>query len=497
MTSLVLEYSRYLMLLIVLLYSILNLYGLRSADVSWQNRLCRHQMFLVVLLQTLGYLIIYLKTEDLQMVIFYGVQVTVFLIYYLLFGLVYRHGSRILISNMLMLAAIGLMIQTRLDFDYAMRQFLFFCAGLVCTLLIPVIIRYLHFLARWGWLYAVLGLGILIVVWRLGNTSYGAQLSIGIGGFALQPSEFIKILFVFFTASMLHKSTSFRQVVITTVIAAAHVLVLVASTDLGSALVYFVAYLFMLFVATHQPLYLGAGFGSGALAAVGAYHLFAHVRVRVQMWRDPFYDYDNKSRQIAQSMMAIGTGGWLGSGFYQGMPKLISLVRNDFVFAAICEELGAIFAICIVIIYLGFVLQMIWVSTWMSELFYKIVGFGLAVMMGFQIFLHIGGVTKMIPCTGITLPLISYGGSSILTTMIMIGIIEGLHLMKEKEAQDLEYQRQEEEDERYYRNSRRYAEEDRRVRGEYEDDEYRRRQYEEDEEDFQEVTRRPGKYPPR
>ncbi len=502
MTSLVLEYSRYLMLLIVLLYSVLNLYGLRSADVAWQNRLCRHQMFLVLLLQSLGYLIIYLKTEDLQLVIFYGAQVIVFLVYYILFGLVYRHGSRILISNMLMLAAIGLMFQTRLDPEYALRQFFFICVGLVATLLIPVIIRYMHILAKWGWLYAILGLGILIIVWRLGNTSYGAQLSIGIGGFALQPSEFIKILFVFFTGAMLQKSTSFKQVVITTILAAGHVLVLVASTDLGSALVYFVAYLFMLFVATHQPLYLGAGFGSGALAAVGAYHLFSHVRVRVQMWRDPFYDYDNKSRQIAQAMMAIGTGGWLGSGFYQGMPKLISLVRNDFVFAAICEELGVIFAICIVIIYLGFVLQMIWVSTWMSELFYKIVGFGLAVMVGFQVFLHIGGVTKLIPCTGITLPLISYGGSSILTTMIMIGIVEGLHLMKEKEAQELEHQRREDEEERYEQESRRryeerrdrYPEEGRRDRY---PEENRRNRYPEESEDFREVPVRTRKRPER
>ena len=448
MINLALEYSRYLMLLIVILYSILNLYGLRSADVRFQNRLCRHQIFLIFCLQALGYLIIFLKTREIKMLAFYGIQAAVFLVYYLVFGMIYRHGSRILISNTLMLAAIGMMVQTRLDVNYALRQFVFLCAGLALTLLIPVVIRYMRFLAKWGWLYAILGLGLLVVVWRLGTTSYGAQLSIPIGSFALQPSEFIKILFVFFTASMLQRSTSFPNVVVTTAIAAMHVLVLVLSTDLGSALVYFISYIFMLFVATHQPLYLAAGFGSGGIAAVAAYHLFSHVRVRVKMWMDPFYDYDNRSRQIAQSMMAIGTGGWLGSGFYQGMPKLISLVRNDFVFAAICEELGAIFAVCLVIIYLGFVLQMIWVSTWMGEMFYKIVGFGLAIMFGVQSLLHIGGVTKMIPCTGITLPLVSYGGSSVLTTMIMIGIIEGLHLMKEKEVQELE--RREREEERLY-----------------------------------------------
>ena len=476
MTNLVLEYSRYLMLLIVLLYSILNLYGLRSVDVRWQNRLSRHQMFLLFLLHTLGYLIIYLKTSEIRMVAFYGIQLAVFFLYYVSFGFLYRHGSRLLIGNTLTLIVLGLMMQTRLDFEYAMRQFVFVCAGLILTLLIPVVIRYMHILAKWGWVYAIVGVGALVAVWVVGNTTYGAQLSISIGGFALQPSEFVKILFVFMTASMLQRSTSFRNVVIVTAIAAVHVLVLVASTDLGSALVYFVSYLFMLFVATHQPLYMAAGFGAGSAAAVGAYFLFSHVRVRVMMWKDPFFDYDNKSRQIAQSMFAISTGGWLGSGFYQGMPKLISLVRNDFVFAAICEELGVIFAICIIIIYLGFVLQMIWVSTWMNELFYKIVGFGLAVMFGFQVFLHIGGVTRMIPCTGITLPLISYGGSSVLTTLIMIGIIQGLHLMKEKEARvsdGYEGDYEEEYEEREY-SRRRLPEE-----------EYgRRRRAEEAEEDF-------------
>ena len=457
MVNLVLEYSRYLMLLILILYTILDLYALRSLDAVQQNRLCRHQMLLVILLHFLGYLIIYLKTEDMTLLIFYGIQAAVFIVYYMLFGVIYRTGSRILISNVLMLSAIGMMEQTRLDPEYAYRQFLFLCVGFVLTLIIPAMIQYMHILSKWGIVYAVLGLGILAAVWRLGNTTYGAQLSISFGGFTLQPSEFIKILFVFFTAAMLEKSTSFKQVVITTIIAAMHVLLLVASTDLGNALLYFVTYLLMLFVATHQPLYLLGGFGAGGGAAVAAYHMFAHIRVRVAMWRNPFYDYDNKSRQIAQSMMAISTGGWLGSGFYQGMPKLIALVRNDFVFAAICEELGMIFAIGLILIYLGFVIQMIWVSTWMNELFYKLVGFGLAVMIGFQVFLHIGGVTKLIPATGITLPLISYGGSSVLTTLIMIAIIEGLNLKKEKEAREIERARREAQERRYYENEQRRA----------------------------------------
>ncbi|MCD8124618.1 MAG: FtsW/RodA/SpoVE family cell cycle protein [Lachnospiraceae bacterium] len=470
MVNLLLEYSRYLMLLIMILYTILNLYALRSLDPAWQNRICRKQMWLTFLLQFLGYGIIYLKTEELEMLQFYTIQVVVFFVYYMLFGLIYRHGSRALISNTIMLVTIGIMEQTRLDVSYAQKQFFYVCIGFVLTLLIPVVIRYMHVLAKWAWFYGILGIALLAVVWRTGNTTLGAQLSISLGPITLQPSEFIKITFVFFTASMLQKSTSFKNVVVTTIVAAIHVLILVASTDLGSALVYFVSYVFMLFVATHQPLYLAAGFGSGGVAGVLAYRLFTHVQTRVKMWQDPFYDYSGGSYQITQCMFAISTGGWLGLGFYQGIPTTIPLARNDAVFAAIWEEFGGIFCICLILTYLGFVLQMIWVSTWMNEMFYKLVGFGLAVLFGFQVFLHVGGVTKMIPMTGITLPLISYGGSSVLSTMIIIGIIQGLHLMKEKEVRELDAERRHEE-QRHYEEQQRRREEQRR------DEE--RRQYEE------------------
>ena len=441
MVDLVLEYSKYLMLLILLLYTILNFYVMLHQDPAWQNRICRKQMSLVMMLQFLGYMILYLVKQDLEIIIFYGVQAAVFFLYYNLFGWIYRHGSRILISNLILLAVVGLMIQTRLNITYAYRQFIFMGMGMVMTLIIPVIIRYMHFLAKWAWVYAILGIGLLAVVWRMGNTSFGAQLSITVGGIAIQPSEVIKITFVFFTASMLQKSQEFKQVVITTIVAAIHVLILVISTDLGSALVYFMSYLFMLLVATQRFSYMLAGLGSGSLAAVVGYKLFYHVRVRVAVWKDPFFDYDVKGYQIAQALFGISTGGWLGLGFCRGIPNSIPLGRNDMVFAVICEEFGGIFAVGLILIYLGFILQMCWVSTWMNELFYKISGFGMAVMMGFQVFLHIGGNLKMIPLTGITLPLISYGGSSVLSTMIVIGIIQGLHLMKAKADRDEEAMR--------------------------------------------------------
>lgn len=438
MVNLVTDISKYLMLLIMVLYTCLNFYVLKRADLKWQNRVCRKQIFLVFLLQFLGYLIIFLRTEDYKMLIFYGIQVAFFFIYFLLFKTIYPKCSRVLLSNMVLLFSIGLMVLTRLSFERAEKQFIIGMVGCALTLVVPAIIKHLKALSRWAWLYAAVGIGLLVLVWGMGNTTYGAQLSISFGSFALQPSEFVKISFVFFTASMFQRGQSFGRIVVTTVIAAAHVLILVVSTDLGSGLLYFLSFIFMLFIATHQPLYFFCGLAAGSGAAVLAYKIFDHVQVRVAMWQDPFSDYDKKGYQLAQSLFAISSGGWFGLGFYQGYPNSIPLARNDFIFSAICEELGVIFAICLILIYLGFILQLLWVSTWMDELFYKIVGFGFAIMIGVQVFLHIGGVTKMIPSTGITLPLVSYGGSSVLSTMLIIGIIQGLHLMKQKEVEDIE-----------------------------------------------------------
>lgn len=317
-----------------------------------------------------------------------------------------------------------------------MRQFVIVAVSAVVTWIIPFIIDRVWQLVKLAWVYGILGIVILGVVCILGNTSYGAQLSLTIYGISIQPSEFVKISFVFFVAARLYQSTKFKDVVITTVAAAAHVLILVLSKDLGSALIYFVAYLLMLFVATSNWLYLGCGALGGSGAAVLAYKLFAHVRRRVEAWRDPWADIDDKGYQVAQSLFALGTGGWFGMGLYQGMPEKIPVVDKDFVFAAISEELGAIYAICIIFICVGCFLQFMIIATKMQAMFYKLIAFGLGIMYITQVFLTIGGVLKFIPSTGVTLPFVSYGGSSILATFILFNIIQGLYVLKRGEEEE-------------------------------------------------------------
>ena len=198
----------------------------------------------------------------------------------------------------------------------------------------------------------------------------------------------------------------------------------------------------MLYVATKKPLYLFAGLGSGCLAAVIAYFLFSHVRQRVVAWRDPFSVWETSGYQILQGLFAIGAGGWFGVGLCQGSPELIPFVQQDYMFAAICEELGSLFAICMILVCMSMFLLVVNISLRIKKRFYKLIALGLGTEYAFQVFLTIGGVSKFIPMTGITLPLVSYGGSSVLATIIMLAIIQGLYILREDEDEEFERQKE-------------------------------------------------------
>lgn len=278
------------------------------------------------------------------------------------------------------------------------------------------------------WFYCLFGVLLLLVVLVFGGTSYGAKLSIDFKIFSVQPLEFVKILFVFFLAALFKKSTEFKYIVLSAVIAGIHVILLVLSRDLGSALILFLVYLFMLYVATKNSFYLFGGLLAGSVASALAYKLFSHVRIRVVAWLNPWSVIDKEGYQITQSLFAIGTGSWLGLGLCHGMPNTIPVVEQDFVFSAISEELGGFFAICLILLCLSCFLIFIRIAMEQNDLFPKMIILGLSVTYGVQVFLTIGGAIKLIPSTGVTLPLVSYGGSSLLSTLVIIGIVQALYM---------------------------------------------------------------------
>ncbi len=443
MVNIIVECSKYLMIILVTMYTFLcfSIFGYRDPDKK--KSLLTRQNVLMFMLQLTAYLVMYLETEDLKLIGFYAMQVILFAAVILLYMYLYPRASRLVVNNMCMLLCIGMIMLTRLDYTIAVKQFVIAAGSVALGLAVPVIIRKVRFLADLRKLYAVVGLVSLAVVIVVGRVSNGALLGFEIAGISIQPSELVKIVFVFFVASSFRKTPDFRNVVITTAIAAFHVLILVVSKDLGAALIIFVVYLVMLYVATRQPLYILAGLGAGSVASVAAYYLFNHVRVRVVAWKDPFAVYDSGGYQVAQSLFAIATGSWFGMGLYQGQPETIPVVESDLIFSAIAEELGLIFALCIILICVSCYVMFLNIAMQLRTLFYKLVALGLGTCYIFQVFLTIGGVTKFIPHTGVTLPLVSYGGSSLVSTVIMFGVIQGLYILREDEEENIERKKQE------------------------------------------------------
>lgn len=438
MVNVIVELSKYLMIIFIAVYSYSCFTVFKNHTENEKKMIFNRQNRLMFLIHFIAYVVLFLKTGNKELLIFYGAQIILLIATILLYKVLYPKGSQLIVNNMCILISIGFIILTRLSFDKSMRQFRIVVISMVISILIPFLISKLTFLAKLTWFYAAVGLILLTLVAVAGSTSYGAKLSFTVGGISVQPSEFVKIIFVFFAASILSKSTEFKQIVKATIIAVLHVLVLVISKDLGGALIFFVVYLTMLYVASEQPLYLFGGLLSGSLAAVIAYKIFSHVRVRVLAWSNPWSVIENEGYQITQSLFAIGTGGWFGMGLYQGMPNKIPVVEQDFVFSAISEELGAIFALCLILICISCFIMFINISMQIQEPFYKLVALGLGTVYIFQVFLTIGGVTKFIPSTGVTLPLVSYGGSSVLSTLIIFAIIQGLYIIRQNEDDSIE-----------------------------------------------------------
>lgn len=437
MVHLIVQASKYLMILLFMIYTYECFHVFKyEGDVEEQKHIYGVQRGLLFAIHFDAFLVLYLTTQNVQMIGFYLMQLVVLLAMFASYHVLYKQASELVLNNMCMLIAIGFIILTRLSFEKAFRQFIFVCAGMFIGLLIPLVLQNMSLFRKLTWVYAVLGIGALAVVAVAGQTSYGAKLSISIGGIAIQPSEFVKIIFVMFIASMLYKRQDFHQLMVTSIVSAVFVLALVASKDLGGALLYFFTYLVMVYVATRKFAYFGVGLGLMTVAALVGYKVFSHVQTRVLAWSDPLSVIDNAGYQICQSLFAIGTGGWFGLGLNQGMPNKIPVVSKDFVFAAISEEMGGVFALCLIMVCVSCFFMIMNVAMLLKDNFYRLTAVGLGTLYALQVFLTIGGVIKFIPSTGVTLPLVSYGGSSLLSTMIVFGMIQGLYIVKAtKEAE--------------------------------------------------------------
>jgi cell division protein FtsW (lipid II flippase) len=411
---------------------------LKPVSADKKKRALNVQIFYVFVIHFLCYMTMYLHYEKKSILIFYGLQLFVTLIYMISYHAIYKNSSRLITNNMSFLLLIGYTMLTRLDYDLAKKQFAFATIMLVVTAFIPLVILKFPQIKKWNVFYAVFGIAFLCTVFvpHVGVSMYGSSNWISIGGISMQPMEIVKIIFVFYLASSFMKAKSFKDTLKTVCVAGVFMLVLVIENDLGGAVIFFMVFVMMLYLATgRHSILIGGGLGGSVLALVG-YNLlkdhFTHVTTRIDAWQNPLKYIDSSGYQVSQSLFAIGSGGFEGTGLCQGLPTSIPVVSSDFIFAAICEELGVIFALCLLLMYLSCFIYFINISMKIRDAFYKNVAFGFTICFIFQIFLNVGGVVKFIPSTGVTLPLVSYGVSSVVSTLVIFGVIQGICVLENK-----------------------------------------------------------------
>ncbi len=438
MRTYILALTKYGIVAVMIAYTVLSFYLLVQKDRQKVRRLTLVENILILVYQLISYFTLYIALEDARYMLFAVLVIAAFFAIFLLYRTLYRHANMPLFNNMCMLLSVGLVVQSRLSFSNAVHQMMIASIGLVITFTLPMLRGQMKLLKNFGYGYGFIGIAILAVVMLLGATTLGANITYTVAGVTFQPSEFVKILYILFLASTLREVRDFKSLVIVTVFAAAHVLVLVGSTDLGSGLIFFVVFLFMAFLATGEWWILAAGFGLGGTGAVACYFMFSHIRERVQAFLDPWSLIDSIGYQITQSLFAIGAGGLFGVGLGQGTPSDVPFVESDFVFAAVCEELGQLVGVCVILVGISCFLVMLELAAGFADRFYRLMAYGAAICYVFQMFLTLGGQTKFIPLTGVTLPFISYGGSSILSTLIIFTMVESMCILRGEKLEELQ-----------------------------------------------------------
>ena len=278
----------------------------------------------------------------------------------------------------------------------------------------------------------------LLSPWAIGHWVQGARNWVYVGSLSAQPSEFMKPVLICVLAAGFSGRPRFIRCLPAIFFAAVCCGILLSERDLGALLLYFLTTVLMYYAATSNAFVTLAGLGMGGAAAVVAYKAFPYVQDRVSIWQNPWADPLDTGYQIVRALAAIGSGGLFGMGLGLGMPRSVPLYHSDFIFTSIAEEFGLIFSLCMMAIYVILIFRGLIVAMNARTSFHSLTAFGLVTMLGLQALLIIGGNTKLLPLTGVTLPLVSYGGSSLVSTMFSMGVLLGISsLNAEDEARDI------------------------------------------------------------
>ena len=366
------------------------------------------------------------------------------------------YADPIILPCVALLNGIGLVVIRRLDFEAAERavqagravpradaslQLVWTAVGVLAFAGVLVVVRDHTRLRRYTYTAAAAGLVALLLpaLPVLGREINGARIWIRIGPMTVQPSEVAKLLLiVFFAGYFVAKRDALalasrrvlgldlpraRDLGPVLVAWTASLAVLVRGRDLGTSLLFFGIFVVMLYIATERTSWLLIGLGLFFGGALVAYRLFGHVQRRVDTWIDPFADYERGGFQLVQGLFGMGTGGVTGTGLGQGRPGTTPFAKTDFVLAAIGEELGLVGVMAVLLLFLLVVERGLRTALSVRDSFGKLLAAGLAFSLALQVFVIVGGVTRLIPLTGVTLPWLSYGGSSIVANWALVALL--------------------------------------------------------------------------
>ena len=344
----------------------------------------------------------------------------------------YPDGDKFILIFASILAVVGVATLYRINRVTAIKQLVWIAIGIVSYILIVVILPDLKSFAKYKKLYMIATLLLMPLALIFGTEQYGAKNWIIIGNsISFQPSEFGKIALVLYLASSLASyenkkslKQDFKELWQPALIAGFSMGCMVLQRDLGSALIFFGISITLLYVTTAKKKYVFTALGLAAIGSVAGYSMFGHVRERVMIWLDPWKYALGESYQIVEGMYSIAAGGLFGVGLGQGHFQNLPVKESDMIYAIICEEFGIIFAIGLMIIYFLLFYRGIRAAFVTDDKYSQLIAVGFSTMIACQTLVIIGGIFAVIPLTGITLPIISYGGSSVLTIFFALGILQ-------------------------------------------------------------------------
>ncbi len=338
------------------------------------------------------------------------------------------NGDNYIFLIVTMLISIGIIMIYRIDEGLGIKQLTWISLGIFLFFITYSIMKYIRVWKNWLYIYIIISYILFLITFIFGNRKGGAINWVNIKGITFQPAEITKLLLIFILSAYYSNPQKWKKIKYASYylmgIIYSFVLLLFLQRDLGTALVFYLIFLAIQFIYEDDRKLILYNIILFSISGILGYFIFDHVKIRFQSWLNPWSYIERQGYQITQSLFAIAEGGFFGKGLGLGHPDFIPVVYTDFIFSAICEEMGIFTGIGIIMLFMIFVYRGFKIAISQDNKFYKILALGISILFGVQAFIILGGVIKLIPITGLTLPFVSYGGTSLISSFVALGILQ-------------------------------------------------------------------------